>query len=139
LLASAAADNKIRLWDIASQQAKHEIDAHADEITALSFGQESAVLASASKDKTVKLWDVATGTLLNTLNLKSAVTAVIWHDGLYAVAVGKEVQFWDGKTAQITLPVLKEHSGNITAFSWNEQDRPATASQDGTVRLWTRQ
>jgi WD40 repeat protein len=63
-LASAWADNKIRIWNIADGSLARSIEAHTGVVRSLDFTSDGGTLASGSEDKTVKLWDVATGSEL---------------------------------------------------------------------------
>jgi hypothetical protein len=56
----AVAENKIRLWEIATLAVRCELPGHKDgPIRALAFAPAGQVLASASADTTVLIWDMA--------------------------------------------------------------------------------
>lgn len=56
-LASAGADCKILLWDLAHGHLLAELSGHTGTIHALSFSRDGNILSSGSLDCTVKLWD----------------------------------------------------------------------------------
>ncbi len=61
VLASGSADNRVRLWDVATGRQLRVLTGHRDRVTSLAFSPDGKTLASGSRDETVKLWDVATG------------------------------------------------------------------------------
>ena len=67
LLASAGADKRILVWDLATEKLRHEIKDLVFPISALAFSPDSKTLASGSTDKTIKLWDVEKGSERTTL------------------------------------------------------------------------
>ncbi|HWB10664.1 MAG TPA: c-type cytochrome domain-containing protein [Pirellulales bacterium] len=60
-LATAAADNSIKLWDLATGQPARAITGHAGVVTALRFSADGTKLFSGSADKTIRSWQVADG------------------------------------------------------------------------------
>jgi WD40 repeat protein len=58
-LASASADNTIRLWDVASHQALGApLTGHTNWVRSVAFSPDGKTLASASADNTIRLWDI---------------------------------------------------------------------------------
>jgi WD40 repeat protein len=66
LLASAANDKTLRLWDLETGERRVLTD-HADFVTSVAFSPSGAMLASGSSDRTARVWDPATGACLFTL------------------------------------------------------------------------
>lgn len=72
---------------------------------------------------------------------KSFVFATAFSpDGSQLVTVGadKKIQFYDGKTGEVTFSIGEgEHTGSIFSVSWSQDGKKlATASADQTVKLW---
>ncbi|HYW41754.1 MAG TPA: hypothetical protein VE959_02780, partial [Bryobacteraceae bacterium] len=60
ILASAGADETVRLWDVASRQPLGDpLKGHSNDVLSIAFSPDGKMLASASRDQTVRLWDVA--------------------------------------------------------------------------------
>jgi WD40 repeat protein len=66
-LASASADETVRLWDAVTGAALWTLKGHRHLVGSVAFSPDGKQLASASPDATVKLWDAATGAALQTL------------------------------------------------------------------------
>ena len=67
LLASAGADNTVKLWDVPTGRELRTLAGHTDLVTSLAFSADSQVVASASYDRSVKLWDAQSGQEIHTL------------------------------------------------------------------------
>src|SRR5205807_2107739 len=61
LLASAAQDWTVRLWDGATGKEKIALKGHPEGAQSVVFSPDGKLLASAGGDKVVRVWDVATG------------------------------------------------------------------------------
>jgi WD40 repeat protein len=57
-LASASADNTIKLWNLQSQKLIATLAGHSDSVNSVAFSPDGLTLASASRDNTIKLWNL---------------------------------------------------------------------------------
>jgi TIR domain/WD domain, G-beta repeat len=66
LLASASADQTVRLWDVASEEARGQpLTGHDHSVNEVAFSPDGKLLASASVDETVGLWDIEVESLIS--------------------------------------------------------------------------
>src|SRR6476646_3494499 len=61
LVATAPADNTVRLWNATSGKPVGEPLRHEGHVQGLAFSPDSKLLLSGAADKTARLWDVQTG------------------------------------------------------------------------------
>jgi len=139
-LASASADNTVKLWDVAAAKELATLAGHKDQVGHVSFSPDGRTLASASADNTVKLWDVAAGKELATLaGHKDFVSHVSFSpDGrtLASASYDNTVKLWDVPGGK-ELATLAGHKDRVNHVSFSPDGRTlASASQDNTVKLW---
>ena len=139
-LATASADNTVRLWDPATGQTTATLTGHTSAVNAVAFSPDATRLATASTDNTVRLWDPATGQTTATLTgHTSAVNAVAFSPDatrLATASTDNTVRLWDPATGQTTA-TLTGHTSAVNAVAFSpDATRLATASTDNTVRLW---
>ena len=64
MLASAAYDETVRLWDVQSGQMIRELKGHKGWVSSVAFSADGQTLASGAYDQTVRLWDLRTSALV---------------------------------------------------------------------------
>jgi WD40 repeat protein len=153
-LATASHDGTARLWDTTTGTTRTTLTGHDSTVTAIAFSPDGTRLATASDDHTARLWDATTGTALLTLTGHGrTVTAVEFSpDGtrLATAAHDRTARLWDitvptnravrtirnirGRNSRVTLT---GHGSIVTAVAFSpDGTQLATASGDGTARLW---
>jgi WD40 repeat protein len=75
-LATAAADNSIKLWDLATGQPVRAIAGHTGAVTALQFSPDSTKLFSGSADKTIRVSQTADGAPLGRIDTPQLVQSL---------------------------------------------------------------
>jgi ribosome assembly protein 4 len=123
------------------------LEGHTKEILSVAFSPNGAVLATGSGDCTVRLWDLATETPIASGAVhKNWVLCIAWSPNAKLLASGgmdNLVVLWDGPTGAALGKPLAGHTQFISALAWepmksheSSPSRLASASKDGTVRVW---
>ena len=149
-LASASADNTVRLWDLARGRNTSTLEGHTASVESVAFSPDGQTLASASKDYTIRLWNVASGKEKAVFrgHAKAVVFVAYSPDGktLASGSWDKTIKLWDTATGQ-ERATLKGHTDSITSvvFSPNGTflasasgiwDAEKNQYAGGEIRLW---
>jgi WD40 repeat protein len=136
----------VKVWDAAQGRELRTLDGLKEHASTLEFNPEGTRLAACDANGTVKIWDVATGREICTTDLKGlrAFYLRFSSDGKrLAVAGGNssvghvgEVRILDAESGRETSPRLNGHFSYINPRFSPEGKRLATASFDGTVKVW---
>lgn len=148
-LASASDDRSVRLWDVASGEQVAEIPAaHERWVSAVAWSPAGDTLATVGGDAVVRIWDAESGELDTELEGHVyLVNAVAWSPNGYILATGggsgypdNTVRVWGGPGAPARrgreLAVLEGHEAEIWSVAFSPDNVLASASTDGTVRVW---
>ena len=97
ILASAAPDGLVRLWDLRKGGAPVTFKAHERSIEGIAFDPGGEILATGGTDKTVKLWAVKNAALLCTILVESSPRSIAFSFNSQFVYVNVD----DGRIAVI--------------------------------------
>jgi WD40 repeat protein len=139
-IASAAADEAVKVWDAATGAELATLRGHAGQVICVCFSPDGTRLASAAADQTVKVWDAATGAEVTTLRGHTNVVSSVRYspDGtrLASASVDKTVKVWDSRSGA-ALATLRGHTAGVAAVAFSpDGTRLASASVDKTVKVW---
>ncbi|MGX1274850.1 WD40 repeat protein/energy-coupling factor transporter ATP-binding protein EcfA2 [Streptomyces phaeoluteigriseus] len=139
-IASAGADDTIRLWDVAAGKIRNELTGHDGAVNTLAFSPDGRTLATGSSDNTIRLWDVAAGKIRNELTgHDGAVNTLAFSPDGRTLATGSSdntIRLWDVAAGKIRNE-LTGHDGAVNTLAFSPDSRTlATGSSDKTVRLW---
>jgi eukaryotic-like serine/threonine-protein kinase len=149
-IASAGADNSVKIWDATrAQAAALNLQAHGELVHDLAWRPDGKWIAGAYLDKTVKVWDVATGqVMINLTGHSNRVERVAYSPDGTRIATGsfdKTVKMWDATTGRELLtyrghtePVRKVAFGSdskrVASFAWDP--RVPRNLDDNYVKVW---
>jgi WD40 repeat protein len=145
LLATAAGDGTIRVWDLDGDPRLLHVIPTGRDVGDLAFVPGTNRLASASDDGVVRLWDASTGERAGPELPGVAAGLAVSPDGATLVTTSDDgsVRAWDLATgALVGEPMAGHDAGAGVAFAPPLTDRrtrgglAATAGEDGAVRLW---
>ena len=143
-IAAAWAEAVVTVWD--GTRLLWELTGHRGAVLAVAFGPRPGLLVSAGDDQTIRTWDLAKGREIacHAAPGYRATVLAASHSGetlaagcadgtvrLFQAARSGELPDW------AEAPTLDGHAHGITALSFDGADRLlATASRDGTARVW---
>jgi WD40 repeat protein/tRNA A-37 threonylcarbamoyl transferase component Bud32 len=138
-VASGGEDRGTRLWDARTGRELLALPGHGASVTAVAFDPTGERIATASMDRTVKLRNSSNGAGEITLPHPGPVYGVTFsRDGQRVITVGEArvVRVWDAATG-LELLSLPGHAAAVQAVAISGDGvRLATASRDGTARVW---
>jgi eukaryotic-like serine/threonine-protein kinase len=139
-LYSAAHDNTIRVWDVATGKELHVIRGHDDAVYGLALSPDGRQLASASWDGTVKLWDTATNRALRTLggHPGKAMRVVYSPDGRTLVSLSlATLTVWDATTGAQLRRWADVKNGGMYGLAFSPDGKHvATAGGAQFTKVW---
>ena len=152
LLATAAVDGTVRLWDAPTGQPHGAPiqDGHANSRAyyswnSVAFSPNGKLLAIANSTGTVRLWNLATSRRSTvSFTVKHFVTWVAFSPNSRLLATANsssDVQIWDTQTGRAVRGAVQANSNQLYPFINEIEFSPdgklfVTAADDGTLRLW---
>ena len=151
MLASASADQTVKLWDVAARKCVATLTGHTYQVFSVAFSPDGKTLASGSGE--VKLWNVAEAKCIATLAGKDTfgTLALAFSPDGKTLASGKSsgvIDLWDvatrRKDATLSLTADKLTFVRTVVFTpdgktlASASDRPATGAGPigGEAKLW---
>lgn len=144
-LASGCKDGTARLWDLAEGRTARTLSLHGEGVTAAVYRPDGRRVATASWDRTIGIWDPLSGELLYQTGparkpilclAYSPDSAWLAAGGMLDASLEPGVQFWETARRR-ELWGLVGHTRRIRSLAFHPSgNQLASASHDGTVRLW---
>ncbi|KAF8492122.1 chromatin associated protein, partial [Gautieria morchelliformis] len=144
LLATAAEDKQIRIWDIAKKRIRTVFKGHKQEISSLDFSRDGRLIVSGSGDNTARMWDMETGrhrtlSITEPADDDAGVTSVaISPDGRLVAAGSLDtlVRLWDVQSGQL-IHCLVGHSDSVYSVAFTPDGKGlVSGSLDRTLKHW---
>ncbi|MBW4466610.1 MAG: TIR domain-containing protein [Pegethrix bostrychoides GSE-TBD4-15B] len=120
LIATASADNTVKVWDAATGAELRTLRGHQDQVYRVEFSADDRMIVSGGRDDTVRLWQPTS-----------------------RLGAGSQdsVEFWKTDSDDDALiKTLVGHRNEIMDLSFSEDGKLiASASSDATIKLWQTQ
>jgi RNA polymerase sigma factor (sigma-70 family) len=146
LAATSDREGTLRLWDVASGQPRHRLqlpEGQASRTGEPTFTPDGKVLAVVGttytqhdQSESVHLWDPATGRYRGRLDPGGGRLAASPDSRRLAAGGTGGMRIWDLASDKPLLPDEEAHHGDVYCVAVSARGVVATASEDGTVRLW---
>ncbi|GLV45750.1 Cleavage stimulation factor 50 kD subunit [Carabus blaptoides fortunei] len=163
LIATGSVDASIKILDVDRMLAKSAPDEmdpgrethghpvirtlydHMEEVTCLEFHPREPILVSGSKDNTIKLFDISKASVkkaFKTITDAEPIKCLAFHPGGEHLIVGTNhpvVRLYDVNTAQCFVCSIPSHQHTSTVINMKYSHDAkvfATASKDGSIKLW---
>ena len=142
LVALAAMDGTVKLWNQKSREIETSLNGHEKPVFRVRFSPDGRLLACASGDKTVSLWDVTTWQKLGVIrgHRKRVYSVAFSKDGQRLVTCGSDrtVKLW-------ALSNCLEHRsidagvGEVTEIlELDGRDEFLTLTTEGELKFWSK-
>ena len=140
-VASASADNTIRLWDASRRTPPQILRGHTGGVSSIAFNHDGKILASAGEqDDTIRLWDVASRTELGTLHGRSGGTRALAfnRDGTVLAAgnADNQIVLWNVAERRPSAVVGSVDGVRDVAFSFDGHILAAASDNHPSISLW---
>ncbi|KAJ3022417.1 nuclear mRNA export, poly(A)+RNA binding protein [Thoreauomyces humboldtii] len=139
-LATASADNSVRLYHATTGQFEMTLDGHKQGISDIAWASDSSLVCSASDDTTIRIWNTTSSTSVRTLKgHTNYVFCVNFHPLNNLIVSGsfdETVRIWDVQKGKC-LKTLPAHSDPVSAVCFNRDGTViVSCSYDGLIRIW---
>ena len=139
MIISAGHDNMLRLWNVQGDLLK-TFRGHEAIVWSARFGPDGTMIVSGSDDNTVRLWS-RDGTLKKTLKGHNGPVYSVGFspDGTVVASVSNDntVRLWHSKDNYKQPSILRGHEKAVRSVSFSADGHIVSASNDGTVKLWS--
>ncbi|GJM21981.1 MAG: hypothetical protein DHS20C15_18960 [Planctomycetota bacterium] len=142
LLASASDDRSARVWDVERGALTRTLEGHGSRVRDVVFHPSRPWIATASFDESVRIWSLDDGAQLLALHdhTRGVLSVTFSPDGRWLASAGedRQVLIYDTKDTPQLVARLQGHRGVVNDLAFHPSgERLASASSDGSVRIWS--
>jgi WD40 repeat protein len=143
IIASAADDGTVRLWDKEGNPIGKPFKGHQGLVHSVAFSPDGQYIVSGGGDNTIRLWDKRGNPIGQPFDgHQGKVLPVAFSpDGQYIASGGDDntIRLWDRTGNPIGQP-FKGHQGKIWSLAFSPDGQYiVSGSDDNTIRLWDKQ
>ncbi len=138
LLASASADQKIRLWNSDNWSLLYTFDGHQQSVTSLGFLPNSEILVSTGADRSIRFWDTTKKQsikIMKDVHQGTIHQLAISNRYIASASTDRTIKLQDLQTSQSKFLTGHRDTVLTVAISPNNQWL-ASGSIDRTMRIW---
>ncbi|TVQ04654.1 MAG: WD40 repeat domain-containing protein, partial [Planctomycetaceae bacterium] len=148
LIATAAEDNEVRVWNHADRSLLHALKDHRGPVLGLAFSRDSRRLVSGGGDNQAVVWELATGEpSMRLVGHSAPISAVGFSPDGWRVITGSDdgtIKLWDvravarGARREISeLLSVRGHSREVTDVEFDPSGKQVlSVGRDGRALLW---
>jgi len=138
---ATATGPQVLLWELATGEQSGQLDGAEANVRALCFSPDGGQLIATTEAQKLHRWSLADAALSDSVELTAGIAALTTSpDGASLFAAGDDGQVYVFSTAELSAAprAISGHGGPVRdVVIWpNDANRIATASADGTVRVW---
>lgn len=143
LVAVAADDKVIRVFDVVAERLVRKFQGHTDRITDLTFSEDGKLLLSSSMDFTVRVWDVIAAKQVDAMKVGTAVTSLSLSPAMDMLATThvnrKGIYLWanrlmySGVADVKASEVIRTVSMPTVGLSKEDEDEEETTTKEATT------
>jgi len=131
------------IWDAESGKLVCKLLGHSDNITAISFNQNSTLLATSSYDNTIKIWDIQDCDIFTT-QIAELVGHENWVEGISfspngetiaSIGWDKTIGLWDWQSENMIMKLGSNEMPTSIGIS-PDGERLAVGDQEGNLTIW---
>jgi WD40 repeat protein/DNA-binding SARP family transcriptional activator len=143
-LVTAGDDNTVNMWDVTTQEVRHTLTGHTDDVLDVVFGPDGSRLATTSIDRTARVWNAQSGEEMLTLpgHDHALFRLAFSPDGVCLAAtslVDGTAIVWDVATGEELL-TLEGHYSDLYAVAFSpDGEHLVTGGWDFTAKVWDAQ
>jgi WD40 repeat protein len=139
-LATAGADQTVRIWDTSTWTERAVLTGHSDRVTGCTAAAAGSWLATTGDDATVRVWDTHRWSAEQVLrgHTGAVLSGAVSRDGTWLATGDSDgyVRVWDTR-AWTERRRFRAHNGGVATITVARDDAwLATAGSDHTVRIW---
>ncbi|XP_070027844.1 E3 ubiquitin-protein ligase COP1-like isoform X1 [Nicotiana sylvestris] len=140
-IASSDYEGIVTIWDVSSRQSVMEYEEHEKRAWSVDFSHtDPSMLVSGSDDCKVKVWCTKQEASVISIDMKANICSVKYNpQSSFYIAVGSadnHIHYYDLRNIKQPLHIFCGHHKSVSYVKFLSNNELASASTDGTLRLW---